>query len=63
MDKGILFMEIEALLRQVKETCPEAKAVSLNDCKKDLTDEAIEARMAVDKQDWQELKVHKGKNN
>jgi len=57
---GKLFEEAEKLVKEIKEKCAEASSHSLSFCKKDLVDEAIEARMAVDKQDWQELKEELG---
>ena len=55
-----LFKEIAELIRELSQKCPEAKEHSMQFTKKDLVDEAIEARMAVDKKDWQELKEELG---
>jgi uncharacterized protein YabN with tetrapyrrole methylase and pyrophosphatase domain len=55
-----LFKELAELLQTIKQKCPESRSNDLNFYKKDLVDEAMEARMAVDKQDWQELKEELG---
>ena len=55
-----LFKELAELLQTIKQKCPDSKYNDLNFYKKDLVDEAIEARMAVDKKDWQELKEELG---
>ncbi len=60
MDKNKDFQEIENLLRKIKKECPECNSNTFDFYKKDLVDEAIEARMAVDKEDWVELKEEFG---
>jgi uncharacterized protein YabN with tetrapyrrole methylase and pyrophosphatase domain len=60
MSKNKNFQEIENLLRKIKEECPECNSNTFDFYKKDLIDEAIEVRMAVDKKDWPELKEELG---
>jgi len=60
MDEDKLFKDVVALVRELSQKCPEAKEHTMQFLKKDLVDEAIEARMAVNKQDWQELKEELG---
>ena len=55
-----LFKELAALIQEIQQKCPDTKSHSLDFYKKDLVDEAIEARMAVNKKDWQELKEELG---
>ncbi len=55
-----LFKEVAELIHELSQKCPDAKEHTFSFMKKDLVDEAIEARMAVDKQDWQELKEELG---
>ncbi len=55
-----LFLEIKNLLNKIKKECPDSKCNTVNFYKKDLVDEALEARMAVDKEDWEELKEELG---
>jgi len=55
-----LFKEAAELIRELSQKCPDAKEHTFGFMKKDLVDEAIEARMAVDKKDWQELKEELG---
>ncbi len=58
MDK--LFKELVELIHELQEKCPAASKLSFDNQKKELVDEAIEARMAVDKKDWQNLKEELG---
>ncbi len=54
------FDKIIEIVKAISQKCPEAKEHDFGFLKKDLVDEAIEARMAVDKKDWQELKEELG---
>lgn len=60
MENDKLFKEVVEMARELSQKCPEAKEHTIQFMKKDLVDEAIEARMAVDKQDWEELKEELG---
>ncbi len=55
-----LFKELAELIYELREKRPDTKSHSLDFYKKDLVDEAIEARMAVDKENWEELKEELG---
>jgi len=55
-----LFKKVAELIRELSQKCHDTKEHTFNFMKKDLVDEAIEARMAVDKKDWQELKEELG---
>jgi len=55
-----LFKEIVELVSVWQEKCPLASTNTFDSLKKSLVDESIEARMAVDKEDWEELKEELG---
>jgi len=54
------FTEILALIKELEAKCPARKTVSLEEQKKELVDEAVEAGLSVDKKDWVELKEELG---
>ncbi len=60
MENEKVFKKVIALIREISQKCPETKEHDFDFYKKDLVDEAIEARMAVDKEDWPELKEELG---
>jgi tetrapyrrole methylase family protein/MazG family protein len=59
-DSKELFEEIRKLVSEVQAKCPVASVRTFDKQKKELLDEAIEVRMAVDKEDWENLKEELG---
>ncbi len=59
-DSKELFEEIAKLISELREKCPSASVRTFDRQKKELLDEAIEVRMAVDKEDWENLKEELG---
>lgn len=55
-----LFEEIRKLVFEVQAKCPAASLRTFDKQKKEFLDEAIEVRMAIDKQDWENLKEELG---
>lgn len=60
MENEKLFKELTELIHELQTKCPHSSTLTLENQKKELINEAIEARTAVNKKDWQNLKEELG---